>query len=562
MQQAVSSTENDLLKVITDIGTVDASLLGIDFLNALMCRATTALGFDYGLIGIPDPNKPDMVNTLVMVAEGQLQQPISYALRGTPCENVYGTDRVCVYCEDVHRLFPEDALLEDMHIRSYMGAPLLAPDGSPLGVFVFMHRSAIEPNAGLSAVTEYLASRVGMELMRDATRAEQKRAEEREQRQDRLAALGTVVSGVAHDFNNLLAGMQGHSDLLRRKANQDNEVLRHLDGINQLIQRAQSTTRTLLDFSSDKSFRPGTATVKRVFDEVASLTSPSFPSNIRINLQCPTQLPQLKMEEGHFHQVLLNLVLNARDALPEGGDITLVALSPNDPALRAYAGMDAPNRVAIQVRDNGTGIDSAIRNQIFDPFFSTKDRDKGTGLGLTGVHHFVTTYGGTIFLDSELNKGTQFTIVLPCTDAPPESTPMTSEQRPISAAGSRILLAEDEEAIAELTEELLSSEGYDVTVTANGDAAFEAFQQAEATQTPYDLVITDVNMPGRNGFQLLSDIRAQRPDLKAIICTGDILSEESQQLSDSEDCLLLEKPYTIDSLLSAIASHLSDRDQP
>jgi len=550
------SIENHPLRHVSEICSIGSMLFGVAYLEQMVLRATDLLGFDYGLIARPLSEDPRMVRTDVLVAGGQVQEPLSYPLEGTPCENVYDGNLVCVYADDVDRLFPDDKLLADMGVASYIGAPLLAPDRTLLGVFVLMHSKALESRSPMEGIVEYLAIRAGMELVRESMWADRLEHEETLSREKRLASLGQVVSVVAHDFNNLLAGLMGHAELLQLKLAENEDVQHNIDGILQATHRAEETTKQLLNFSNSAKPGDGVAHVNTILEELQQFSQHSFGSDIEVSISASSDEYFVAMEENHLHQMLLNLITNAKDAMPDGGGtIQLRVLGDRQMQRSAISQLPADKFIVLQVEDNGLGIDAAIQDRIFDPFFSTKSTDRGTGLGLASVHRLVTACGGYIDLDSTPGKGTTFSLVLPKAAETKQASSEQGASLPVSTT-KRILVAEDDTAIAAALHEYLELKGFSVLLATNGDQAFDFYKQSIQADDPFDLVITDLEMPGCSGTELLEKVWELNPVANAIISTGDPSSLERSPAVQPQLCHVIQKPYRFQDFVALIQSVL------
>jgi signal transduction histidine kinase len=407
---------SDPVKTINHICNIDQSVFGIDYLQEMMARAADLLGFPYALIGRPDPSNIDCMRTEVLWARGELQKSISYALAGTPCENVYCNKRVTIYSADVVDQFPHDILLQELGVCSYVGAPLFSPENELLGILVFMSDRPIETTSVFTSVFEFMATRAGMELTREELKNRLIEKKEKDFREERLASLGQMVSGVTHDFNNLLSGLLGHAELLDLKLGSEHSASPHVQGILKSIQRSKNITQPLLDFAQPQAKRDGKVTVNHVVAELQSLLTPTLDESIELETELEKADLIAKIDGTHLQQILMNLILNAKDAMPCGGKLLIRTIALRSDEVKELGVSLGKNYIKIEVIDSGEGISVENMEKIFDPFYSTKEAGKGSGLGLASVHSLVQTYDGVISVDSKVGVGSVFKLHLPCSN--------------------------------------------------------------------------------------------------------------------------------------------------
>ncbi|MGK0397079.1 MAG: signal transduction histidine kinase [Candidatus Azotimanducaceae bacterium] len=548
-----SQTLSDPLQAITHICNVKQSVYGIHYLKEIMRRFAELYQFDYALLGQPSGAKGELVQTKLLLAHGTFQENISYELDGTPCEHVLGGDQICLHDRDVTLAFPRDALLQEMGVSSYVGSRLLSPEGDLLGLLAFMSERPIVLGDGLCTVLDFVSSRAGMELEREnLNRQSQDRARE-ENRQIRLASLGQLVNGVAHDFNNLLAGIMGHAELLELKLKNNEEARPHVEGVLRSATRAKHITRQLLDFAQPQANHHEVTDVAQVIEELQQLVVPTFNSNIKFETQLPAEPLIAKIDGSHLQQVLLNLMLNAKDAMPDGGILKISAAIAPVESVNQTIGPEYPHNIRFIVADIGTGIDTENMNHIFDPFFTTKEVGKGTGMGLASVHSIVQTYGGVVTVDSAPGEGTSFTVLLTAADSLVDPMP-TESSRPSSQ--KRLLLAEDDEAIATTVSEFLTLRGYTVLVARDGLEAYQLVNQFNGSAEAFDLIIADLNMPKMSGKELLDHVASSSPKTGFIIATGDPSRLDVKAIEQSAGHAVMMKPFSLASLVKKVSEIL------
>jgi PAS domain S-box-containing protein len=350
----------------------------------------------------------------------------------------------------------------------------------------------------------------------------------------KLDALGQLTGGVAHDFNNLLMVISGSLHTLKKAVEDDPKYQRAISAIEGATKRGASLTSQLLTFARRQSVHPQTVSVAERLEAVREVLDTGVGSAVMLRFDIAPDVWPVMADLAEFETALVNLVINARDAMADGGIITISA--------RNETSSDGSGYVAISVQDNGSGIAPDILSKIFDPFFTTKPIGKGTGLGLSQVHGFAHQAGGTVRVASELGKGTTVTILLPRKDA----IPVAKEVRVNERGGSgTVLLVEDNPDVATVSAGLLEQLGYTVRRVANAEAAL-----LELEFDGIDLVFSDIVMPGKmDGLGLARHLRAVRPGLPILLTSG----YSDAALNVRGDFPILRKPYEIHELSRAIA---------
>jgi PAS domain S-box-containing protein len=376
---------------------------------------------------------------------------------------------------------------------------------------------------------------------------ELQRAHEQLAQSQKLEALGQLTGGVAHDFNNLLMVVSGQAQLLRRKVADDPRMLRALDAIEAAARRGEDLTRHLLSFSRRQRLTPQPTSLT---DDTGlrELLAASLPATIRLDVDLPDDLWPVAVDVGEFELAMLNLTVNARDAMPQGGTLSLSGA--NVTLDGSGAERLAGDFVALSIADTGTGIAPDILQKIFDPFFTTKDVDKGTGLGLSQVFGFAQQSGGKVSVSSELGAGTRFTLHLPRADKAPRA--VEEDEAPPVASSARILLVEDNPEVAEVAGRMLEELGHDVRTVGSGAAALSAL----AAGGEVDLVFSDIVMAGEpDGLGMARRVREIFPHVPILLATG--YSEAAARIGD--EFPILRKPYKLGELNRAIAERLAPK---
>jgi len=336
----------------------------------------------------------------------------------------------------------------------------------------------------------------------------------------KMQAVGELAGGVSHDFNNLLMVVKGHAEMLLDRLPKSSPQRSNVEQIQSAAERAAALTAQLLAFSRKQVLQPRVLDLNEVVGGMIQMVSRLIGENIELAFMPGSKLGSVKADPSQIEQVVLNLVVNARDAMPQGGRLTIetasVELDKNYTAQHAVA-VDPGPYVMLTVTDTGCGMDAATQARIFEPFFTTKEQGKGTGLGLATVYGVIKQSEGYIWVYSELNCGTTFKIYLPKVAAKAEE-PAVAKVVPAPASGSEtILFVEDEQNVRELVREYLSARGYRVLEASDG---VQALDIAAARPGAIQLLITDVVMPRLSGRELASQIAAARSDLKVLYISG------------------------------------------
>ncbi|MBR1208781.1 MULTISPECIES: ATP-binding protein [unclassified Bradyrhizobium] len=410
--------------------------------------------------------------------------------------------------------------------------------------------------AELRRLNETLEQRVQARTreVQEALQELQKAMREREEAQRALAqaqkteAIGQLTGGIAHDFNNLLMVISGGLDMLERSA--DLERRRKLiTAMRQAAGRGEALTRQLLAFARRMTLAPEPVNLRNLIDGMRILVGGALRGDITVEVDLDPQLWPVLADPGQLELALLNLAVNARDAMPSGGVLTLAASNERLDGSRANGAQG--EFVRIEVRDTGTGIPPEIIDRIFDPFFTTKTVDKGTGLGLSQVYGFASQSGGHIEVRSRVGQGTTFILHLPraataLAETQPEQSSAPSDR--LAQDGRKVLVVEDNDDVAELAMEMMTTLGFVVERVAN---AREALAKLAADGRDVDLVFSDVVMPGgMNGVDLARELKRLRPGLPVLLTSG--YSDAVRELDPSEGLPLIAKPYRLETLQGAL----------
>ncbi len=392
---------------------------------------------------------------------------------------------------------------------------------------------------------------IGLWFFRDVT--EQRQLEDHLREAQKMEAVGRLAGGVAHDFNNLLTVILGHADLLRRVVKEEPHRQR-IESVVQAAERAATLTGQLLAFGRRQALTPRGFDLSDLTLKLRPLLLPILGPSVTLQLETPAQPVPALADPGQIEQVLLNLVINARDALSQGGEIILAVRAAALPADRARElNLSPGNYACLQVSDNGSGMTAEVRARIFDPFFTTKPQGKGTGLGLAMVYGIVKQSGGGIEVASRLGAGSRFTIWLPRPDA--IMAPELSVTATPTGGNQTILLVEDESEVRALAAEILSDFGYRVIDAPDGVSALE---RLHASGQDISLMLTDVVMPGMNGRELAERVRQEMPQIRILFMSGYIEGGWETAGAGGD---LLRKPFTVQALINKVRASLESQSR-
>ena len=385
---------------------------------------------------------------------------------------------------------------------------------------------------------------------------ERKALEDQLRQAQKMEAVGKLAGGVAHDFNNLLTVITGYSQILMDQNSKNAQASHSIEQIFKAADRATSLTRQLLAFSRRQMLQPRLVSLNALVRNLEKMLRPLLGARIQIVVRSSSDLGGVRADPSQLDHILMNLAVNARDAMPRGGTLTVATANADlgDAFTRTHPGATPGQYVMLSVSDTGTGMNEHTLTHLFEPFFTTKEPGKGTGLGLSMVYGFVKQSGGYITVDSKLGEGTIFQIYLPRVDSVEE--PQTVEAIPLTrAAGSgTILLVEDEDAVRSLVETILTADGYKILV-ANSPA--QAVEICGAFSGAIDVLLTDVVMPEMSGPELAEELLALRPDLKVIYMSGYAGEHLDEEGVSAEGASLLQKPFTAAALEEKIRQTLS-----
>ena len=398
-------------------------------------------------------------------------------------------------------------------------------------------------------------------ITRDATarrRTEQalRESEEQLRQAQKMEAVGQLAGGIAHDFNNLLMAIMSNAELAAGEVSAASGVAGYVDEIKNASRRARSLTQQLLAFSRRQMLQPIVLDLNSVVTESQLMVRRLMGATVSMDVKLSPDLGHVRADPGQLSQVLINLAVNARDAMPQGGRLTIasanIEVSGRD---ASKPGLKEGSYAALIVRDTGTGMTEDVRSRVFEPFFTTKPPGQGTGLGLSTAYGIVKQSGGYIDVESAPSAGTTFTVMLPLASEPATVAPVQPVFADLAPMHGTILLVEDEAAVRDATRRMLGRHGFTVVEAANGVDAMDLFERQGDT---IDIVLTDVVMPGMGGADLVRGLRQKHPGLRVLFMSGYTQGALDLSEIDESTTRFLNKPFTYDQLLATLQALLQN----
>ena len=499
---------------------------------------------------------------LADVGDGAAREPVNRALARVTGERLpinleleLGTDTPTPRFYEARLLPMDDAqvllILRDVTERHYAEKQLRASQIALHEAHRDLERRVEERTAALGRVNDELRREMAERQAAEAARGE---LEEQLRHAQKMEAIGRLSGGIAHDFNNLLTAIRGYSELLL-KALTGSPLRADVEEIFNAAERVATLTGQLLAFSRRQILSPEIVGLNQRVTDMTRMLNRLIGEHIAIDLHLASDLGSVRADAAQLEQVVVNLALNARDAMPDGGRLAIETANQEISAQRARKLDIAPGAfVELRVRDTGVGIDPDVQGRIFEPFFTTKPKGAGTGLGLSMVYGFVRQSGGAVWVTSAPGHGSTFSLLLPRTDGTTvERTPAPKTLLQQARGSGTILIAEDERALRRLAATVLGQAGYRTLEASDGQQALDLFTVHAHSIT---MVVTDVVMPRMGGIELARRLRHLKPALPLLFVTGYV--EQSEALHESAAGMpVLLKPFSPDALLQAVSSALN-----
>lgn len=443
--------------------------------------------------------------------------------------------------------------------RDMLVVPLKRHGGEPIGVIEVLNKTTGSVGPQDLDVLVVIAS-IAAAAIEHAQTAEALRQKELQlQQSQKMEAVGRLAGGIAHDFNNLLTIMQGFSELVLSALPPESHTRKCAEEVMKAVARAASLTKHLLTFSHKQAGEPRPVRLNELVLDIEKMLCRLIGPDIALLTNLDPQLGWIHTDPGQIEQIIMNLAVNARDAMPNGGALTIstsnVRLSAQD--ADRLPGLAEGPYIRLAVTDSGCGIDPAIQPRLFEPFFTTKAPGKGTGLGLSIVYGIVKQNHGHITVSSSVGRGSTFTMYLPQTPAPAPTATGADSSSDTARGSERILIVDDEESILTLEKGLLESHGYQVLAANSGR---EALRLCRETREPIHLLVTDLLMPDMNGQELALQVAALQPTIPALYVSG--YPRETEEPADATvgKTAFLQKPFAADTLLHHVRQALDHSD--
>jgi two-component system cell cycle sensor histidine kinase/response regulator CckA len=525
-----------------------------------LCTALEVIGADAGSVLLADYETKQLVFRYVIGEKADilhgLTMPWEKGIAGAVFTS--GQSEVLPDVKLDPRHFPEFDLLTGYKSRDMIVLPLRRWGGEPIGVLEVLNKREGQLNQDdidILIVVSALSA-AAIEQIRAVESLQQK--EQQLRQAQKMEAIGRLAGGIAHDFNNLLTGVRGYSELLFNHFLPGDPLRNYLDAIRQAADQAASLTHQLLAFSRRQVLAPRVLDLNAVVTNLGPMLRRLIGEDIELSILLHRGLGRVRADQSQIEQIMLNLMVNARDAMPTGGKLTIeLANIELDKPYAIKHDLVPPGRyVRLVVSDNGCGMDAETQAHIFEPFFTTKEPWKGSGLGLSTVYGIVKQSGGHICLHSEPDRGTTFTIYLPHTlDVLDVPQTVQTESTGVTSLGGveTVLVVDDNETVVGVVRNILERNGYTALVARTSGEVFRISGQHEGI---IHLMIADVVMPGMNGRELAERLRSARPNMKVLYMSGYLKDAYGGHGGVVEDVPFLQKPFTPDALLKKVREAL------
>ncbi|MGE5894172.1 MAG: response regulator [bacterium] len=528
--------ESRMLNIIYYIA---ASKRGEDFFNEVVMAISRLFDLHAFIARL----NPDLMSEQVvaMYLNGELKKGMDMPLEGTPCEGVIERKHMCVIEKGAYREFPRAPLLTDNLVESFIGFAIFNRKQEVIGVVNAFGRERGFSESDIK-VLQTIGQMVAAEMERLGEEREKERLRDQVFQAQKMEAVGTLAGGIAHDFNNILQGILGYASFLKTKISETDQLYKPLEVIEQLSESAADLTKQLLGFAGKGKYAVKPLDLNEAVNNVLKIITRTFDRAIEIRTNVARDLWTVEADKGQIEHSILNLCLNARDAMPSGGTLLIqtanVEIGENIPR---YPWLKTGRYVTVQVSDTGIGMDEEVQRHAFEPFFTTKELGRGTGMGLAMVYGVVKNHNGNITLESVVGKGSTFTMYLQAVEK--ELIRYIPLEKNVPRGKGTILVVDDEEYIRDIAKDILQGLGYRVLAAASGIEALEVFK---ARRGEIDLIILDFIMPHMGGSETLKKLKALDPDAKVLISSGYGVNDEIVRLMNTPGVLgFIQKPYHI-----------------
>jgi len=547
-----SKAKADCMAFLAQASTIPT---GEDFFHRLARYLAEHLEMDFICIDLLEPGNLS-ARTIAVFFDGAFEDNISYTLKDTPCGEVVDK-KVCCFTEDVRNLFPNDIVLQDMKAESYLGTILWGSNGKQIGLIAAIGRRPLVNRSLAEEILHMVSGRTAAELERKIYEDERLVLERQLLHAQKLESLGVLAGGIAHDFNNILTSIVGNADLALMKMSPESPSIDHLHRIENAAAKAADLAKQMLAYSGKGKFVVSNLDMNRLLEEMLHMLEVSISKKAILRLNLTPNLPSVEADATQMRQIIMNLVINASEAIGDKSGIIAINTGCMDCDSNYLKNIWLDENISeglyiyLEVADTGCGMDKETLAKIFEPFFSTKFT--GRGLGMAAVLGIVRGHNGAIKVYSEPGKGTTFKILLPASGKPTEIFNTEIQSDDWRGSGT-VLLVDDEETVRGIGKEMLHELGF-TTITANdGREALEIFRQ----KGDFAFVILDLTMPHMDGEQCFREMRRLKPEVNVIISSGFSETEVSQKFVGKGLAGFIQKPYKLSMLKAAIKNMKTD----
>jgi two-component system cell cycle sensor histidine kinase/response regulator CckA len=486
-----------------------------------------------------------------MYIDGNIRKGFNVVLRGTPCEDVLEKKHIVIIEAGLREQFPNVKAFAEVNADSFVGFAIFNSKDEAVGIIGAFGKKREFTESDIK-VLQTIGQIVAAEFERSDEEKEKESIREQLFQAHKMEAIGTLAGGIAHDFNNMLQGILGHASLLKAQIAPGTSLYESADTIEHIADQAAQLTKQLLGFARKGKYLVEPISVNEVVGAALKIISKTFDRNIEIETDLGRQGMTIEGDRSQIEQVILNLCLNARDAMPGGGKLLIETYIKSDASDLITSAEEPARQVVIKIADTGSGISESVKEHIFEPFFTTKELGKGTGMGLAMVYGVVKNHAGTISVETSPGKGTAFTVSFPAV-RPTISSKQSAWSAPAPGKGT-ILIVDDEEYIRSILQTLLEKLGYRVISAVNGKEALEVYAHH---QEIIDLVILDLIMPVMNGKEAFDRLRQMNEKVKVLISSGHSTGEDAGFPLQQGLHGFIQKPFTMNSISDKVQSLLS-----
>ncbi len=496
----------------------------------------------------PDGKTEQIVSLCI---DGSIRKGYDMPLRGTPGEAVLEKKHIVIIEERLREQFPDVKPFVEVNADFFIGFAIFNSKGEAVGIIGGFGKEREVTESDIK-VLQTIGQIVAAEFERIDEEREKEHIREQLFQAHKMEAIGTLAGGIAHDFNNMLQGILGHASLLKAEIKPGTSFYESADTIEHIADRAAQLTKQLLGFARKGKYLIEPISVNEVIDAVLKIISKTFDRSIEIVTELGSEEMTIDGDRSQIEQVILNLCLNARDAMTEGGTLRIETHLKSDASDLIASAEEPARQVVIKIADTGAGISDRVKEHMFEPFFTTKELGKGTGMGLAMVYGVVKNHAGTISVDTTPGKGTAFTVTFPAADT---AVSAIQAVRPAPASGrGTILIVDDEEYIRSILQTMLEKLGYRVISAVNGKDALEVYSK---NREIIDLVILDLIMPVMNGKDAFDGLRQLNEKVKVLIASGHTTAGDPGFPLQQGLHGFIQKPFSINSIADKVKSLLS-----